>query len=262
MDLNSVAPDLTSPPLTGSTPAAGKRVRHALDSYAGTELFHSIYLPTDWRPGVKFPVIFEYPANQWTSPDGDACSGKLEDCNLGYGISGGSGFIWVCLPFVDSVNLQQQRRWWGDVNATVAYCKAAVQDVCKDFGGDVNALLIAGFSRGAIACNFIGLHDDEIARLWRGFIAHSHYDGSQHWPGCDPASALSRLNRLKGRPQYISHEISAAHTENYLAGTGIKAPFTFVSLPFKNHTDTWVLRDIPERRELRDWVAKAVRDGK
>jgi hypothetical protein len=258
MDLFSITPDLVTPEMTDAAPAAGRRVRQAFGEYSGTGLFHALYLPTDWRPDSKFPVIFEYPANQWVSPDGDACSGKLEDCNLGFGISGGRGFIWVCLPFVDSVAKQQQLRWWGDVNATVAYCKEAARCICRDYGGDENSLILAGLSRGAIACNFIGLHDDDIARLWRGFVAHSHYDGSEHWPECDPASALKRLQRLNGRPQFISHEVSVARTETYVAGTGVQAPFTFVSLPFKNHTDAWVLRDLPERQRLREWVRRLV----
>lgn len=252
-------PDLATPPLTDAPPAPSLRVKRVLDRYAATGLYHAVYLPPEWTPGKQFPVIVEYPANQWTSPDGDVSSGNLEDCNLGYGISAGREFIWLCLPFVDSATQQQQRRWWGDVDATVAYCHEAVRDVCRNFGGDEKALLLAGFSRGAIACNFIGLHDDSIARLWRGFVAHSHYDGSEHWLGCDPASALRRLRRLNGRPQFISHEESVARTQNYLEQTGVAGDFTFVALPFKNHTDQWVLRDIPERRMLREWVRRVLR---
>ena len=32
--------------------------------------------------------------------------------------------------------------------------------VCENFGGDTEKVFLCGFSRG-IACNFIGLHDDE-----------------------------------------------------------------------------------------------------
>jgi hypothetical protein len=35
---------------------------------------------------------------------------------------------------------------------------------------------------------------------------------------------------------------------------GVPGRFTFVDLPYRNHTDVWVLRDIPERRRLRQWV--------
>ena len=121
-------------------------------------------------------------------------------------------------------------------------------------------MILAGFSRGAIACNYIGLANNDIARLWRGFIVHSHYDGVRRWgyDADDRASALTRLQRLGQRPQFISHEKSVAATERYLRDTGIAGEFTFVSLPFVEHTDTWVLRDLPERRQLRQWLKKAV----
>ena len=31
--------------------------------------------------------------------------------------------------------------------------------------------------------------------------------------------------------------------------------FTFQAMSFGNHTDTWVLRDIPERRAVREWFS-------
>ncbi|MHC4200692.1 MAG: hypothetical protein ACYSU0_11930, partial [Planctomycetota bacterium] len=131
---------------------------------------------------------------------------------------------------------------------------------CRDYGGDPAAVLIAGFSRGAIACNFIGLHDDEIAGLWRGFIAHSHYDGVRKWryPGSDRRSAAERLKRLRGRPQFVSHEGSVEATRKYLEGTRTDGAFTFLALPYRNHTDSWVLRDIPERKALREWVGRVL----
>ena len=73
--------------------------------------------------------------------------------------------------------------------------------------------------------------------------------------------ALARLRRLRGRPQFITHEDSVEATRAYLSMTGIDAPWTFVALPFPDHTDTWVLRDLPERRRLREWVAGVV-EGK
>ena len=49
--------------------------------------------------------------------------------------------------------------------------------VCEQYGGDRAAVILTGFSRGAIACNYLGLHNEEIAGLWRAFIPYSHYDG-------------------------------------------------------------------------------------
>jgi acetyl esterase/lipase len=142
------------------------------------------------------------------------------------------------------------------VEATVGYCKAAVAEICDSYGGDPSAVLLAGFSRGAIACNFIGLHDDEIAALWKAFIAHSHYDGVRPWPyaGSDRRSAFQRLERLHNRAQFISHEGSVQETKAYLQGVEAEGAFTFQALPYRNHTDTWVLRDIPERKTLRVWA--------
>jgi len=94
------------------------------------------------------------------------------------------------------------------------------------------------------------------------FIAHSHYDGVRPWghPDGDRASALKRLKRLKGRPTFISHEGFVEQTRQYLASTGVQGRFTFQTLPYRNHRDDWVLRDIPERRRLRTWVEQVLKD--
>jgi len=96
-----------------------------------------------------------------------------------------------------------------------------------------------------------------VAALWVAFIAHSHYDGVIEWalPEAKRPDALKRLQRLRGRPVWISHENSVQPTRKYLENTGVQAPFTFVRMPFPNHTDEWVLRDIAERAKVRAWVA-------
>jgi acetyl esterase/lipase len=253
LDLASVVPDLVTPKATNGEPAPGKRVRQFNKNYAGSQVYHLLYLPTDWKKGKKYPVIVEYAGNKWrTSP------GTVEGSNLGYGISGGKGVVWICMPFVDKKNRRNAVTWWGDTKATVDYCTQTVKRICKEYGGDPKNVFIAGFSRGAIACNFIGLHDDEIASLWRGFIVHSHYEGVRNWPGSTRKDALERLKRLKRRPQFISNENSVAHTKQYLARNLPKGHFTFLALPFPDHTDTWVLRDIPERKKLREWFQKTL----
>ena len=263
-DIGSVPQDLQTPAMDEGEPAAGKRVRVVAQRYAGTEVHHCLYLPTDWQAGKKYPVIVEYPGNgPYRDAHGDTCSGKVEDCNLGYGISGGEGVIWVCLPLVSKNHGQNQLMWWGDVEASVAYCRAVVAQVCDEHGGNPDAVFFAGLSRGSIACNYIGLHDDEIAKLWRGFICHSHYDGVTRWgyAGSDRASAAARLSRLQGRPQFISNEKSVDQTEQYLQKADPKGRFTFQVLPYHNHTDSWVLRDIPERNAVREWFAEALSDN-
>lgn len=246
----SCASELRIPDLVMCQPAAGLRVRQTLQAYQATQIHHTLYLPTDWEKGKRYPVIVEYAGNQYQSS-----LGTVEGCSLGYGISGGQGVIWVCLPFVDSEKGENALRWWGDVAATVDYCKMVVAEVCDRYRGNPNQVFIAGFSRGAIACNYIGLHDDSIAKLWRGFICHSHYDGVRAWPypGSDRASAAERLARLGHRPQFISHEDSVEATRAYLATVATDGNFTFVPIAGISHTDTWVLDDLPERSKLREW---------
>jgi hypothetical protein len=259
-DLSTVPKDLRVPPMVDGAPAPGVRVKQTTPGWERTGVYHALYLPVDWRPDRKFPVLFEYAGNGgYSNRFGDVSLGVPEGSNLGYGISGGSNFIWVCLPFVAVTNGQKQiaAKWWGNVDETIRYCTNTVRFVCEKLGGDTDALVLCGFSRGAIACNFIGLHDDRIASLWRAFIAHSHYDGVRtNWgyAGADGAAALERLKRLRGRPQFITHETSTAEVEGYLRSTGIEAPFTILPIPFRNHSDEWTLRDLPERRKLRAWL--------
>ena len=92
-DINNIPSDLTVPAVTEGKPAPGKRVRQVASEYIGSQVYHLLYLPTDWIEGEKYPVIVEYDGNKYkTSP------GTVEGSNLGYGISGGKGFIWICLP--------------------------------------------------------------------------------------------------------------------------------------------------------------------
>jgi hypothetical protein len=260
-DVRSVPQDLHLPRMVKGAPAPGKRVRQVAAAYHGTAVYHTLYLPTDWVRGRSYPVIVEYAGNgPYKNTFGDICSGRVEDCCLGYGISGGEGFIWVCLPYVSPDHQHNQLEWWGDTRATVAYCRTVIPQVCTAYGGDLDTVFIAGFSRGAIACNYIGLHDDEIAGLWLGFIAHSHYDGVRTWnyAGSERHAAEVRLGRLKGRAQFISHEGSVEQTEQFLKEADADGMFTFQAIPYRNHTDTWVLRDIPERRIVREWVREVL----
>lgn len=256
--------------MSNLAPAPGRRVRATLPDWNGTDVYFSLYLPPDWHTGGSFPIIAEYPGNgNYQSKHGDICTGRVEDCNLGFGLSEGKGSIWICLPFVDPTGMHNAVRWWGDINLTVDFCKKAVTFVIKNFNGDAQSVLLCGFSRGAIACNFIGLHDEEIAKIWRGFFPASHYDGAREWPyeGSDRTSAKERLDRLGNRPVFISHEVydvtpgtyTIVDTINYLASTGLSLDnFQFQLVPLRNHTDRWVLYDIPARRNLRQWYRKTI----
>lgn len=264
-NLNTIVPDLVVPALAQGEPAPGRRVESVTAGWEKTAVRHTVYLPRDWRAGKKYPVLIEFPGNGgYRNALGDVSDGSPGGCVLGYGLSGGEGFLWVALPFVEKSPDGSKRNaltWWGDVEESKRYCEATVRDVCTRYGGDPERVVLCGFSRGAIACGYIGLNDDRIASLWRAFFCHSHYDGVRRWPyaASDAASARVRLGRLKGRPQWISHETDVAPTRRFLAESGIEAPFRFVSIPYPNHSAAWVLRDLPERRLAREWLHDAVR---
>lgn len=267
IDMRSVECDLSIPELETGVAGPGKRVKEVLPDFVDTDVYHVTYLPVDWESGKSYPVIVEYAGNGgYKNYIGDECTGHVEDSKLGYGISAGREFIWICLPFLNHEGTGHTMVWWGapfqfNPLPTVDYCKLVVPMICEKYGGDPDRVLIAGFSRGSIACNFIGLHDDEIAKLWRGFIPYSHYDGVSSFriPGLDRDSALSRLKRVGNRPQFICAEgvegrQTVATTRAYLDSTGINGDFTFRKTGFLNHNDAWVLRPSAARDELRTWV--------
>lgn len=264
-DLSTVPADLEVPVARAVAPAPGVRSVMTTAGWAGPAVRHMLYLPTDWVPGKRYPVLVEYAGNGgYRNAFGDVSEGTVEGARLGYGISGGRGFIWLCLPFVElgATGPANAIRWWGDVAESKRYCLATLREVVARWGGDERAVVFCGFSRGAIAANYFGLHDDEIARVWRAFICHSHYDGvSERWPyaGADRVSALARLRRLGDRPQWISHEGSVAPIADWLRRTGVAGRWTFADIPFRNHSPDWTLRDLPARRELRAWLQDVLR---
>jgi hypothetical protein len=229
-----------------------------------------LYLPADWTSEKKFPVIVELPGNgNFRNAFGDVSSGRPEDSKLGYGLSGGRSFVWVCVPFLNRAGDDIAITWWGDApefrpDQTVAFIKRAVPVLCKRFSGDPERVILCGFSRGAIAANAIGLHDDEISGLWRGFVCFSHYDGvHEGWPfaGADRTAARHRLARLAGRPQLICHESDAGGlnleaTRRYLQSSAVAGDFAFLETGFRNHSDAWVLRPSEARIAAREWLSR------
>lgn len=265
-DVTSVAADLEVPVMVFGAPEAGKRVRAVTTGWEETEVHHSLWLPPEWTATTRWPVVVELAGNGgYKNKYGDACDGSVAGCRLGYGMSGGRGMIWVSAPFVEVAGDGAKRnaeKWWGDVEETKRYLKATVAEVCAQFGGDPERVVLAGFSRGSIGCHYIGLHDEEMSRLWRAFVCHSHFDGViEKWPypEADRGSALERLKRLGNRPEWISHEGGTGQTEAYLKDTGVQGAWTFVAMPYRNHTDAWVLRPIPERARLWAWLAEALK---
>jgi hypothetical protein len=262
---------LVIPELSSGEPAAGKRVAVTPPEYAGSGVFHTVYLPTSWkRGGEPLPVFFEYTGNYFPSA---GSTGRPEDAGLGFGLSGGQS-IWVSLPYISDDGNENVVKWWGDTDATVAYAKRNVSRIIKDLGADPNAVFLCGFSRGAIGVNYIGLHDDQIARLWTAFITHDHFDGVRGWrntawgwpPDQYRAEATKRLRRVGNRPYLVSQNGTDRDTEDYvrsvLSGDN---NFTFLSVnteeilgAFPNtfapaaHTDRWLLK--PSRYRTAAWA--------
>lgn len=264
-DDDQAVADLVTPVMTEEIPAAGRRVRQVAPEYKGTAVYHALYLPVDWKPGGNYPVIVEYTGNKWAP---GKSTGEVKDANLGYGMSGGRGFIWVAMPYVEQGRQMNAVTWWEDKQATVDYCKVNLPRLCKDFGGDPDNLFVCGFSRGAIGSSYIGLADDEIAALWKGMFTHDHFDGQRKWgyPESDRAAALVRLARLKGRPVLVCGQGASHVREQFLKDHLDLARFKFLDVPTKQifnipegpyihaHTDLWMHRESEYRQQARDWL--------
>lgn len=261
--------DLVTPVMTEDKPAAGKRVHQTAPEYQGTEVYHSLYLPVDWKPGGNYPVIVEYTGNKFPPGKG---SGEVKDANLGFGMSGGHRFIWIVMPYVEKDHKQNAVTWWGDKQATVDYCKINLPRICQQFGGDLNNVFVCGFSRGAIGSSYIGLADDEIAALWKGMFTHDHFDGQKKWgyADSDRESALVRLARLKGRPVLICGQHGTTVRDQFLKDHLDLAQFTFLDVPTPQifnipegrfihpHNDLWMHRESKYRQQARKWLQEVL----
>jgi hypothetical protein len=255
------ATDLVTPEMSTLEPGAGRRVRQVAPEYVGTGVYHALYLPVDWKPDKKYPVIVEYTGNRFEK---SGSTGEVKDANLGYGLTAGKGFIWVSMPYVEKGGQQNALSWWGDKQATVDYCKVNLPRICQQYGGDLESVFICGFSRGAIAASYIGLADDEIATFWKGMITHDHFDGQRtwHYPESDRAVALARLTRLKGRPVLV-----CGSGNDFLRDHRELANFTFLQPPVAEifsipegkvidpHTDLWMHRESKYREQARQWLS-------
>ena len=260
-NLNDIPSDIVVPKMIEGKPAAGKRVKHHWPGENNTAIHHALYLPENWNAKSKWPVIIEFAGNGgYKNNLGDVSLGTVEGCSLGYGITKGRNAIWACLPFVDSKNKQNATNWWGDADATVEYTLRSVKNICEQYQGDAENIILAGFSRGSIACSYIGLRNTEIAKLWKGLICHSHIDGVTQWPykDSDKQSALLRWQRLQGRAAFISHEVSTEKAKEFLTTNKVVGNFTFMDLPFPNHSDKWVLKDLEERKKVQAWFEKLI----
>jgi len=275
------AADLVLPPLTSGEPQPGKRAAVIAPEYTGTKVRHLIALPDDWTPdwkarGKSWPVIAEYTGNYFPT---SGSTGEVEGAGLGYGVARGKA-IWVVLPYVAKDRQKNEITWWGDIDATVGYAKTNIPRICAQFGGDPKKVVLCGFSRGAIGVSFLGLHDDDVAKLWCGLWAHDHFDGMLEWKGHTWGSPLVRyreeasirVRRLQGRPLLVSQ--AGAQTRRFidaLAPSGVTyltvdmaAHFgTFPNELAKHpHNDRWPLRDGDATITARAWFERVTATDK
>lgn len=246
---------LDVPDMTLEAPAPGRRVRFILSGDSPSSAYSVLHLPRDWTPGRLYPVIAEYPGNVFYDP---ACysTGRPERCVIGYGISRGSGAIWVSLPFVDARSASIVENGWGDADATADYAVRALDEICRRFGGDPSRLFLTGFSRGAIACGYIGLRNDRIARLWKAMHTCQHFDGDG-WTGASMPGALERAKRFAGRP-FFHTDNSAALLRNIMQDAGI--PAVYADSGLGAHSSAMFLDDRPSTLQLRRWFQELAAD--
>jgi len=242
------------PPLIEGEPEPGKFVRQQSPEFRGSGVYHGLYLPTNWQPGHSYPVIVEYAPNRW-----EAFTGKVDDCRLGFYLSGGRDFIWLVLPYVDPVKQENVVWWWGSEDATIEYCLTNLRRTCEQYGGDANAVLFTGFSRGAIAAGYLALRNETIADVWLGFLPHSHIDGGRFTSD----GARERLARTRGRPTFITYGSDDDGKNESPKGARILRELGFPvverELEGLEHTDRFLDTDSPIRREMREWIADVLK---
>lgn len=248
---------LDLPPMADGAPAAGRRVRYQLPGDAGTGIYCALYLPTDWQAGGTYPVIAEYPGNIFFN---ERCysTGCPEQCAMGYGMTEGKGAIWVSLPFIDRAAGEIVENGFGanDGDDTTAYAIDVIEGICRNWGGDRGNLVLSGFSRGAIACGYIGLRNDRIAAFWKGFSACQHYDGSS-WHQSNMADAVVRAKRFSGRAIFQTDNSQ----KKYQPVANAAAPsvaWTWVSSGLRFHSTAMFLDDRPSTRQARQWFRDLV----
>ncbi|MGY6647968.1 hypothetical protein [Wenyingzhuangia sp. IMCC45574] len=264
--LNSYAQEkLITPTMVNEKPSAGKRVKVVPKEHLKTDLFYSLYLPKNYNKEKSYPVIVEYTGNYYPPTQS---TGNLKDASLGYAIAQNIDAIWICLPYVTK-EYKQSLKWWGNEHNTIDYALKNIKDVCLEYNGNSGQIFIIGFSRGAIAVNYLGLHNDTIADVWRGFFSHDHYDGQRKWgkywaKDLDSyrAAAKVRAKRLNGRASLISN--NRINGKKYIDGNGITnyGVFTYIKPDIEKatkgqnlhpHNDLWMHTQLEDAQKVFSW---------
>ena len=244
---------LDVPIVENTAPAPGKRVRYQLAGDEKTLIYSVLNLPEDWQKGKKYPVIVEYPGNFFYAP---ACysTGMPEQCVIGYGMTKGKGAICLGMPFVDRSTGKIAENGWGNADDTADYVMRMVAEVCAKFGGDRENIVLTGFSRGAIACGYIGLRDDRIAALWKGFHACQHYDGA-NWNGSTMPGAIERAARFQGKAVF---QTDNSQDKFQPVMDVMKTRVTWAQSGLGFHSTAMFLDDRQSSQQLREWFWQLV----
>jgi hypothetical protein len=244
---------LEVPDVEDRAPAPGRRVRYRLPGDEETGIYGVLQLPNDWRPGGRYPVIVEYPGNIYYVNDCYS-TGLPDQCTIGFGMTKAQGAICLGLPFVDRRAGALAESGWGNPDDTAAYAMRMVDAVCAKFGGDRANLVLTGFSRGGIACGFIGLRDDRMAALWKGFHVCQGYDG-QGWTGATIEGALERAPRFRGEAVF---QTDTPAESNRRVTDAMRTSVTYAKSGLGAHATAMFLDDRPSTLRLRHWFAELV----
>ena len=241
---------LLIPSVTHGLPGPGKRVHMNLP---GSPVPYVLYLPKDWDPDRRFPVIAEYSGNILYFKN-TYSTGKADQGDIGYGMSKGEGAIWVNLPFISQDRRREQLDGFGNVEATAEYARKVIREVVLKYSADPGAVFLTGFSRGGAACGFVGLHDAETADVWLGFHAVGGGDGAG-WFGSEMPGALQRGALVKGRSSFVT---DGGPWQDVLAR--LRQPFIFKDSQIGAHVDTMLLDNRPSTVACRKWMEDVLRD--
>ena len=245
---------LDVPAVKDAAPAPGKRVRYRLQGDENSSIYSVLNLPEDWQSGKKYPVIVELPGNFLYAPECYS-TGRPEQCVIGYGMTKGKGAICLGMPFIDRTAGQIVENGWGNADDTADYVMRMVAEVCEKFGGDSKNLVLTGFSRGAIACGYIGLRNEKIAALWKGFHACQHYD-SYGWKGATLPGAIERAARFQGQAVF---QTDNPQDQYQPVMDVMKTKVTWVQSGLNFHSTAMFLDDRPSTQQLRGWFWQLVR---
>lgn len=246
------------PPLIDGAPGPGLFTKVIAPEYAGTNVYHGVYLPPDWEPGRRYPVLVESPFNKYGT-----FTGRVDDATLGYYLAGCRSYIWIVVPYVSIGGQSNLDFGWGDVPATIAYWKLNVPRMLEALGGDPSAVIVSGFSRGAIGASYIGLHEPDIADLWLAFLMHSHADVPSNLTPDKGAGSAMRMERVWGRTTLLSWGAKGdGGAGNSLKGVDLLGSFGYplstLAVPGVGHTDLWMATDAESRSSAQDWLFDAV----